>query len=144
MSTKLSEVNENLKEMSSRSGFHFIDNSHIDGCCLNGSKLHLNSTGSAYLDTSFIKFLRPSANRSKTSPGFSRPITAAKTANVRTNTCPSTQENTPVDTACHDPIIGEFGPTTHSVANLKGLKIASLNFNSLLKHIHEIRYVLCR
>ena len=37
VSTKLSEVNEKLKEMSSRNGFHFIDNSHIDGSCLNGN-----------------------------------------------------------------------------------------------------------
>ena len=29
-----------------------------------------------------------------------------------------------------------------SVANLKGFKIASLNVNSLLKHIDEIRHVL--
>ena len=54
VSTKLSEVNGKLKEMSTRNGFHFIDNSHIDGSCLNGSKLHLNSKGSAYLATSFM------------------------------------------------------------------------------------------
>ena len=29
VSTKLSEVNEKLKEVSSRNGFHFIDNSHM-------------------------------------------------------------------------------------------------------------------
>ena len=48
----------------------------------------------------------------------------------------------PVDMACHDPIRGEFGSTLRSVANLKGFKIASLNVNSLLKHIDEIRHVL--
>lgn len=69
VSTKLSEVNEKLKEMSSRNGFHFIDNSHIDGSCLNGSKLHLNAKGSAYLATSFIKFLRPSANKARRPQG---------------------------------------------------------------------------
>ena len=74
VSTKLSEVNEKLKEMSSRNGFHFIDNSHIDGSCLNGSKLHLNSKGSAYLATSFIKFLRPSANKSRRPQGFHAPL----------------------------------------------------------------------
>ena len=36
---------------------------------------------------------------------------------------------------------GEFGSTTRSVANLKGFKIASMNVNSLLKHIDEIRHV---
>ena len=45
--------------------------------------------------------------------------------------------------ACHDPIRGVFGSTMRSVANLKGFKIASLNVNSLLKHIDEIRHVLC-
>ena len=44
--------------------------------------------------------------------------------------------------ACRDPIRGEFGSTMRSVANLKGFKIASLNVNSLLKHIDEIRHVL--
>ena len=74
VSTKLSEVNEKLKEMSSRNGFHFIDNSLIDGSCLNGSKLHLNSKGSAYLATSFIKFLRPSVNKSRRPQGFHAPL----------------------------------------------------------------------
>ena len=140
MSTKLSEVNEKLKEMSSRNGCNFIDNSLTDGSCLNGSKLHLNSTGSAYFATSFIKFLRPSANKSKRPQGTAvrRVINAAS---VRTNTCPSAQESTAVDKACHDPMGGEFGSTTRSVANLKGFKIASMNVNSLLKHIDEIRHV---
>ena len=31
VSTKLSEANEKLKEMSSRNNFHFIDNLHIGG-----------------------------------------------------------------------------------------------------------------
>ena len=74
VSTKLSEVNEKLKEMSNRNGFHFIDNSHIDGSCLNSSKLHLNSKGSAYLATSFIKFLRPSANKARRPQGFHAPL----------------------------------------------------------------------
>ena len=63
-----------LKEMSSRNGCNFIDNSLTDGSCLNGSKLHLNSTGSAYFATSFIKFLRPSANKSKRPQGFHAPL----------------------------------------------------------------------
>ena len=74
VSTKLSEVNEKLKEMSSRNGFHFFDNSLIDGSCLNGSKLHLNSKGSAYLATSFIKFLRSSANKSRRPHSFHAPL----------------------------------------------------------------------
>ena len=47
-------------------------------------------------------------------------------ASVRTNTCPGTQETTPVGMACHDPIRGEFGST----------------MRSLLEHIDEIRRVL--
>jgi len=74
VSKKLSEVNEKLKEMSSRNGFHFIDNSHIDGSCFSGSKLHLNPKGSAYLATSFIKFLRPSTNKARGPEGFHVPL----------------------------------------------------------------------
>ena len=62
VSMKQSEVNNKLKEMAHRNNFDFIDNSHIDGSCLNSSKLHLNAKGSAYLATSFIKFIRPSGN----------------------------------------------------------------------------------
>ena len=84
-------------------------------------------------------------SQSKTSSGFSRPITAVRginnAASVGTNASPSTQETT-VDMSCHDPRRGEFGSTMRSVANLKGFKIASLNINSLLKHIDEIRHVL--
>ncbi len=49
MSAKLSAVNGKLKEMANNDDFVFIDNSHIDGTCLNGSKLHSNAKGSAYL-----------------------------------------------------------------------------------------------
>ena len=62
VSMKQSEVNNKLKEMAHRNNFDFIDNSHIDGSCLNSSKLHLNAKGSAYLATSFIKLIRPSGN----------------------------------------------------------------------------------
>ena len=46
-STKLCEVNSQLKEMTTRNGFDFNDNSHIPRTCLDGSKLHqeiLNSS----------------------------------------------------------------------------------------------------
>ena len=46
-STKLCEVNSKLKEMTTRNGFDFNDNSHIPRTCLDGSKLHqeiLNSS----------------------------------------------------------------------------------------------------
>ena len=41
-----------------------------------------------------------------------------------------------------DPTIGECDSILHCVTKLKGLKIASLNVNSLLKHIDEIRHFL--
>lgn len=41
-----------------------------------------------------------------------------------------------------NPTTGNFDSSLHSVATLKGLKIASLNVNSLIKHIDEIKYVL--
>ena len=68
VSMKQSEVNNKLKEMAHRNNFDFIDNSHIDGSCLNSSKLHLNAKGSAYLATSFIKFIRPSGNGNSYKP----------------------------------------------------------------------------
>ena len=42
---KLSAVSDKLKELTSKDDFVFIDNSHIDGSCVNGSKLHLNAKG---------------------------------------------------------------------------------------------------
>lgn len=60
---KLFEVNEKLKEMSSRNGFYFIDNLYIDGFCFNGSKLYLNFKGLVYLVISFIKFFRLLVNK---------------------------------------------------------------------------------
>lgn len=53
-------VNEEVQRMCSRNGFDFIDNGNIDASCLNGSLLHLNAKGSAFLATNFIKFLRGS------------------------------------------------------------------------------------
>ena len=43
---------------------------------------------------------------------------------------------------CDDPIMGECDSILHCVTKSKGLKIASLNVNSLLKHIDEIRHLL--
>ena len=59
-STKITEVNEKLKQSADTYNFPFIENStRIDGWCLNGSNLHLNEKGSALLAVGrFIKFLR--------------------------------------------------------------------------------------
>ena len=49
------EVNEELKKLSLKNNFAYIDISTIDKTCLNGSKLHLNGKGSSLLAVRFIK-----------------------------------------------------------------------------------------
>ncbi len=58
LSTKVMDVNKKIEEFCNNMGFEFIDNQNIDNSCLNGSNLHLNSKGSAYLAVNFIKFIR--------------------------------------------------------------------------------------
>ncbi len=58
LSKQISTANEELQKMCSKNGFDFIKNNNIDAVCLNGGLLHLNSKGSAFLATNFIKFLR--------------------------------------------------------------------------------------
>ena len=82
--TKVSEVNKELKEMNSRNGFHYVDNADIDGSCLNGSKLHLNSRGSAYSATCFIKFLRPPGSKAKRTKGLALSIRGVASIYART------------------------------------------------------------
>ncbi len=130
VSANLSAVNGKLKEMANNDDFVFIDNSRIDGTCLNGSKLHLNAKGSAYL--------------ANTSAG-----TTTNPANNPTNDNSTIQETSPLDVrndnsgnVCRGPTLGEFDSALHCVARLKGLKIASITINSLLKHIEEIRHLL--
>ena len=53
------EVNKSLKALCTKHGYAFADNQNIDKSCLNGSNLHLNAKGSAYLAVNFIKFIRP-------------------------------------------------------------------------------------
>ena len=60
--------------MANKDDFVFIDNSYIDGSCLNGSKLHLNAKGSAYLANNFIKFIRPLGKQSNQQTDFGNPI----------------------------------------------------------------------
>ena len=58
-------MNEELKKLSLKNNFAYVDISTIDKTCLNGSKLHLNGKGSSLLAVRFIKFLRPQSNRNK-------------------------------------------------------------------------------
>jgi hypothetical protein len=72
---KIQEVNEGIKELCRNHNYSFIDNSNIKLNALNGSKLHLNTRGSALLASRFIKFLR-----GELSPG---PSNQLRTENFR-------------------------------------------------------------
>ena len=52
------EVNNMIQELCKKLGLYFINNDNLNESCLNGSQLHLNPRGSAYLATNFIKFIR--------------------------------------------------------------------------------------
>ena len=73
------DVNKKIEEFWDKRGFEFIDNpNYINNSCLNGSNLHLNPKGSAYLAVNFIKFIRgkdvqPNYHR-HTSKGFRLPF----------------------------------------------------------------------
>ena len=58
ITSKIKETNELLKDLCLKEGYTYIENMNIDATCLNGSKLYLNSKGSALLAVHFIKFLR--------------------------------------------------------------------------------------
>ena len=69
VSTKLENVNSELRSITKKHGFYYyIDNSVIYSFCLNGSKLHLNTSGSALLAVQFIKFLRFNKEHNGTTP----------------------------------------------------------------------------
>jgi lysophospholipase L1-like esterase len=67
LNDRISRVNKQLQELCVKNGFDFINNSNMDNTCLNGSQLHLNAKGSAFLATNFIKFLRGSNANVKSS-----------------------------------------------------------------------------
>ncbi|XP_068744018.1 uncharacterized protein [Montipora capricornis] len=75
--------------------------------------------------------------QSKTSSGFSRPITAVRAVNnaasVGTNTCPSTQETT-VDMACHDPIRAVFYHCCSTCCLLR----SDVLFHHSIHHSHDL------
>ena len=55
---KTNDVNNKLKNYCNSAGMDFIDNSNIDGSCLNRGKLHLNRKETAALAKKFCKFVR--------------------------------------------------------------------------------------
>ena len=55
---KIMDVNNKLKNYCNSAGVDFIDNSNIDGSCLNKGKLHLNRKGTAALAKIVCRFVR--------------------------------------------------------------------------------------
>ena len=55
---KINDINNKLKNYCKSAGMDFIDNSNIDGSCLNRGKLHLNKKGIAALAKNFGRFVR--------------------------------------------------------------------------------------
>jgi hypothetical protein len=60
VTSKVQEVNKDLRQICKNYDAHFIDNTNVDTSGLNNSKLHLNPKGSAVLAVQIIKFLRGS------------------------------------------------------------------------------------
>ena len=63
---QVAKVSDGLQVFCTKNEFNFIDNRNLDSSCLNGSLLHLNAKGSAYLAANFIKFLRGNMNKDAT------------------------------------------------------------------------------
>ena len=55
---KINNVNNKLKNYCNATGMNFIDNSSIDGSCLNRSKLLLNRIGAAALAKNLCRFVK--------------------------------------------------------------------------------------
>jgi lysophospholipase L1-like esterase len=58
--TRKTIENSRIAQTCFNQDYGFINNENIDRTALNGSKIHLNAKGSAYLAANFIKFIRES------------------------------------------------------------------------------------
>ena len=58
--SKIVDTNNELRSMCVQMKWRFVNNDRLNESCLNGSKLHLNNKGSAYLATNFLKVLNTS------------------------------------------------------------------------------------
>ena len=56
--TEIDAVNAVLKNLCASQNCSFINNKNIDSSCLNGSNLHLNQKGTAFLAMNFIRSIR--------------------------------------------------------------------------------------
>ena len=159
---QVAKVNDGLQVFCTKNEFKFIDNRNLDSSCLNGSLLHLNAKGSAYLAANFIKFFTRKhflcslyQPKTKTQPGFSQQNSTAELSGGHSEydvESPKTQQPfkevltepwcDPIKISSDDNnnINNQFSLT--DLNNLKGLKIACLNINSLSKHIDELRVVM--
>ena len=148
MSEKITKVNEEIGQVCTKLNALFIDNSTIDHSCLNDSKLHLNAKGSAILAVHLIKFLKGGKASTSTSPKKQRYEDFQRSETWRTveDDCPTRREHSPQKETLIDltygPASGIYDDSLHAVTKLKGFKIASLNINSLLKHIDELRVLI--
>ena len=55
---EIKEINRKLENLCKGKGIKFINNTNIDGSCLNRSKLHLNKSGTALLVKKFSQALK--------------------------------------------------------------------------------------
>ena len=56
---EIKEINRKLENLCKGKGIKFINNTNIDGSCLNRSKLHLNKSGTALSVKNFSQALKP-------------------------------------------------------------------------------------
>ena len=149
-STKIQEVNKELKQICVNHEVSFIDNSSIDTTTLNASKLHLNAKGSALLAVHFIKSLKgdrkPITRRKQPREYFQMSAMhhAARQPSEDDIEQEHSEKNNFLDSSRFDPASGTHDHSLHVIATFKGFKIASLNVNSLLKLLDEIRALVAK
>ena len=59
--SRIKEINRKLENLCKGKGITFVNNTNIDGSCLNRSKLHLNKNGTALLVKHFSQALKPNS-----------------------------------------------------------------------------------
>ena len=75
LTDKIRKTNSLIAQTCLNQDYGFINNENIDRTALNGSKIHLNAKGSAYLAVNFIKFIREgnkTTTQTRTMQGNSR------------------------------------------------------------------------
>jgi hypothetical protein len=144
ITSNILEVNKSLKALCTKHGYAFIDNQNIDKSCLNSSNLHLNAKGSAYLAVNFIKFIRPNDAHDQNQRGKDfRP--SVHQLHASDGEARSTTAKDLLEPSKRDPMQNYYkdhGKSINSLNNLKCMKLANLNINSITKHIDELRILM--